>query len=55
MLTWAFILLAIAIATGVLGFSEISGATAMFAKIIFVVALVLLVVSLITGRTRPKH
>ena len=50
MLGWALLFLLLAVVFAVLGFGALAGLAATFAKIIFVVALVLLVVSLVTGR-----
>ncbi len=49
-LGYALLFLVLALVFAVLGFGALAGIAATFAKIIFVVALVLLVVSLITGR-----
>lgn len=49
MLQWTLIFLVVAIIAGALGFGGISSAAAGFAKILFVIFLVLFVVSLIAG------
>lgn len=50
MLGWALLFLVLALVFAVLGFGALAGLAATFAKIVFVVALVLLAISLITGR-----
>jgi uncharacterized membrane protein YtjA (UPF0391 family) len=56
MLNWVVTFLVIALIAGVLGFGGIAGASIEIAKIIFFVALVLLVVSAVVGllRGRPR-
>lgn len=50
MLSWGIIFLLIAIVAGFLGFGGIAGTATMFAKIVFAIAIVLFIVSLVTGR-----
>ena len=52
MLGLSITLLIIALVAGLLGFTAIAGAAVGFAKIVFVVFLVLFVVSLLFGRRR---
>ena len=54
MFRWAIIFLLIALAAGVFGFTGLAGTAAYFAKIVFGVALVLVVVSLVFGRSVPR-
>ena len=54
MLSWAITFLIIALIAGLLGFTAIAGTAIGFAKIIFVVFLVLFVLSLIMGRRAPR-
>jgi len=51
MLNWAITFLVIALIAGVLGFGGIAGTAAGFAKIVFFVALVLMLLSFLRGRT----
>ena len=53
MLSWAITFLIIALIAGLLGFTAIAGTAIGFAKIIFVVFLVLFVLSLLVGR-KPR-
>lgn len=53
MLRWALVCLIIAILAGVLGFAVLAGTAALLAKIFFFLALVILVISLFTGRGTP--
>lgn len=53
MLGYAITFLLVALLAGVLGFGVIAGTAATFAKILFVVFLILFVVSLLRGRTPP--
>jgi uncharacterized membrane protein YtjA (UPF0391 family) len=50
MLYYALVFLVIAIVAAALGFGDIAGVSAEFARILFVVFLVLFVVSLVAGR-----
>lgn len=50
MLAWGVVFLLIAIVAGIFGFGGIAGTATMFAKIIFVAAVVLFVLSFIAGR-----
>jgi len=50
MLSWALTFLVIALIAGVLGFGVVAGTAASFAKILFVVFLVLFVIGLLMGR-----
>lgn len=47
MLTWVLIFLAIALISGLLGFTSIAGAAAWMAKIVFYIFLVLFIGSLV--------
>lgn len=49
MLKWALIFLLISIIAGVLGFTNISGASALIAKVLFFVFLVLFLIAVIIG------
>jgi uncharacterized membrane protein YtjA (UPF0391 family) len=53
MLRWALTFLVLALVAGLLGFGLIAGASYGIARILFFVFLVLLVVSLVTGRRTP--
>lgn len=50
MFSWAMTFLIIALIAAVLGFGGIAGTAAGIAKFIFVLAVILLIVSLLTGR-----
>jgi uncharacterized membrane protein YtjA (UPF0391 family) len=50
MLKWSIIFLVIAIISGLLGFTTITGASIQFAKILFALFVILFIVSLIFGR-----
>ena len=52
MLKYSLILLLVAILAALFGFTEISGASYLFAKILFFVFLVLFILSLVFGRRR---
>ncbi len=52
MLRWGIIFLIIAIIAAALGFGTLAGTAAMAAKIVFVVAIIIFLVSLFTGRKR---
>ena len=54
MLSWAITFLVIALIAGVLGFTSIAGTAIGFAKIIFVVFLILFVLSFVMGRRAPR-
>ncbi len=54
MLSWAITFLIIALIAGVLGFTTVAGTAIGFAKIIFVVFLVLFVLSFVMGRRAPR-
>ena len=55
MLWWAVVFLIVAIVAAILGFGVISGTAALIAKILFVVFIILLIVSLLSGwRARSK-
>ena len=54
MLSWAITFLIIALIAALLGFTSIAGTAMGFAKIIFVVFLVMFVVSLLLGRRAPR-
>ena len=53
MLSYAIFFLVIALIAGILGFGVIAGTAALFARVLFLVFLVLFVVSLLRGR-RPN-
>jgi uncharacterized membrane protein YtjA (UPF0391 family) len=53
MLSYAVLFLVIAIIAGILGFGVIAGTAALFARVLFLVFLVLFVASLLRGR-RPN-
>ena len=53
MLGWAITFLVIALIAAVLGFGVVAGTAAWIAKVLFLVFLVLFIVSLVFGRTRP--
>lgn len=52
MLRWGIIFLIIAVIAAALGFGTLAGTAAMAAKIVFVVAIIIFLVSLFTGRKR---
>ena len=54
MLHWAIIFLIIAIVAGLLGFTTVMGAAMGFAKILFVIFLILFVLMLVMGRRPPS-
>ena len=54
MLSWAITFLIIALIAGLLGFTSIAGTAIGFAKIIFVVFLVLFLLSFVMGRRAPR-
>lgn len=54
MLNWAITFLVIALIAGLLGFTAIAGTAIGFAKIVFVVFLVLFVLSFAMGRRAPR-
>ncbi len=54
MLSWVLTFLIIALIAGILGFGGIAGASVEIAKIIFFVALVLFLVSAVTGIVRGR-
>ena len=53
MLSWSIAFLIIAILAGLLGFTGIAGTAVGFAKILFLLFLVLFIVSLLFGRRPP--
>ena len=53
MLRYALIFLIIALLAGILGFGVIAGTAALFARVLFLIFLVLFVASLLQGR-RPR-
>jgi uncharacterized membrane protein YtjA (UPF0391 family) len=53
MLSYAIVFLLIAIVAGILGFGVIAGTAALFARILFLIFLVLFIFSLLRGR-RPN-
>jgi uncharacterized membrane protein YtjA (UPF0391 family) len=52
MLSWAVTFFIIALVAALLGFGGLAGAAAGIAKFIFVAAVVLLIVAMVTGRSR---
>ncbi len=54
MLSWAITFLVIALIAGILGFTSIAGTAIGFAKIVFLVFLVLFVLSFVMGRRAPR-
>jgi uncharacterized membrane protein YtjA (UPF0391 family) len=53
MLKWSIIFLVIALISGLLGFSNIAGASVGFAKILFILFVILFILSLIFGKRVP--
>lgn len=53
MLNWALTFLVIAIVSGILGFGGIAGTATYFAKVLFLVFIVLFLMSLVIPRMRP--
>ncbi|MBY0370552.1 DUF1328 domain-containing protein [bacterium] len=54
MLNWALTFLVVGLVAGVLGFGGLAGTATEFAKILFIVGLVLAVIAFLTGR-RPRN
>ncbi|HUT34550.1 MAG TPA: DUF1328 domain-containing protein [Planctomycetota bacterium] len=54
MLRWTVVFLVIALIAGFFGFWQLEGTATWIAKVLFVVFLILFVVSLVTGRRRPR-
>ena len=54
MLSWAITFLVIALIAGLLGFTSVAGTAIGFAKIVFVVFLILFIVSFVMGRGAPR-
>jgi uncharacterized membrane protein YtjA (UPF0391 family) len=52
MIRWTVILLVVAIIAAIFGFGGIAASAAYFAKIVFYIAIVLFLISLITGRSK---
>ena len=52
MLRWSITFLIIALVAAVLGFGALAGTAAYFAKILFIIALVVFLISLIAGRRK---
>ncbi len=52
MLSWSITFLVVAIIAAVLGFTSIAGAAIGPAKIVFYIAIVLFIISLVTGRRK---
>ncbi|MCW1916216.1 DUF1328 domain-containing protein [Luteolibacter sp. GHJ8] len=50
MLSWTFMILLVAVITGVLGFAFLAGSVAMVAKVLFAVLLVVWIASLVSTR-----
>ena len=50
MLGWAVLFFIVALVAAVLGFGFVAGTAALFAKVLFVVFLILFVLSLVRGR-----
>jgi uncharacterized membrane protein YtjA (UPF0391 family) len=55
MLSWVVTFLVIALIAGLLGFGGIAGASMEFAKIIFFIALVLFLISVVAGAFRGRR
>ena len=55
MLNWAVTFLVVALIAGVLGFTSIAGTSIYFAKVIFLVFIVLFLISLIAPRFRTPR
>ena len=55
MLSWVVTFLIIALIAGILGFGGIAGASIEIAKIIFFVALILFLVSVVVGLARGRN
>lgn len=53
MFGWAISFLIVAIVAGVFGFAGVAGATAWIAKMLFIVGLVVFLMVLVTGGSRP--
>ena len=53
MLSWALTFLIIALIAGALGLWAVAGTAAVIAKVCFVIFLILFLVSVINGRSRP--
>jgi uncharacterized membrane protein YtjA (UPF0391 family) len=53
MLSWALTFLVLALVAGMLGFTTVAGAAIEFAKILFILFLILFVVFLVMGRRPP--
>lgn len=53
MLSWALCFLIVALVAGLFGFTTIAGTAIWFAKVLFVVFLVLFVIALVLGRRPP--
>jgi uncharacterized membrane protein YtjA (UPF0391 family) len=54
MLSWALMFLVIALIAALFGFTTVAGTSMAAAQVVFFVFLVLFVVSLIMGRSRPR-
>jgi uncharacterized membrane protein YtjA (UPF0391 family) len=54
MLRWALTFLIVALIAGILGFGALEGLAMWFAKVLFVVFLILFLVSLVAGRRKSK-
>ncbi len=55
MLRWSVIFLVIAIVAGILGFGGVASGAASFAQVLFVLALVVFLLSLIMGRRKVNN
>ncbi len=54
MLNYAIAFLLIAIVAGILGFGVVAGTAAIFAKILFLIFIILFIFSLLCGKTSSK-
>ncbi|HUR53234.1 MAG TPA: DUF1328 domain-containing protein [Gemmataceae bacterium] len=54
MLSWALMFLVIALIAALFGFTNVAGTSMAAAQVVFFVFLILFVVSLVMGRSRPR-
>jgi uncharacterized membrane protein YtjA (UPF0391 family) len=54
MIRWSITFLIIAVIAAVLGFGALAGTAAYFAKVLFVIAIVVFLISLISGRNKAN-
>ena len=54
MLSWALMFLVIALIAALFGFTSVAGTSMAAAQVVFFVFLILFVVSLVMGRSRPR-